>query len=132
MYELFAVPTSGVILNNINTRIVFVLLCHNESKLVFVDYELRFLILEPISLFPPNTPSPRLILIVDDSSASSRVAPLDHFLCTYEDLLDRGDEGFEWVPPSNECNLMTLNYMSGTISSPKGVVHEYLSNIDNN
>ncbi|TQD78022.1 hypothetical protein C1H46_036418 [Malus baccata] len=130
MYELhFAVPMSGAILNNINTRLdsrtVSVLLRHSESKLVFVDYELRSLILEAISLFPQNTSSPRLVLIAGDSGAPSRAAPLDDFLCTYEDLVDRGDEGFEWVSPSNEWVPMTLNYTSGTTSSPKGVVHSH-------
>ncbi|KAK9116384.1 hypothetical protein Sjap_015331 [Stephania japonica] len=42
MYELhFAVPMCGAILNNTNTRlesrIISILLCHNKSKLVFVD-----------------------------------------------------------------------------------------------
>ncbi|KAM1012064.1 hypothetical protein ACFX13_048127 [Malus domestica] len=128
MYELhFAVPMSGAILNTINTRLdtrtVSLLLRHSESKLVFVDYELQSLVLEAISLFPPNTPSPRLVLIANDSGAPSRAAQLDHFLCTYENLVETGDEGFEWVPPSNEWDPITLNYTSGTTSSPKGVVH---------
>ncbi|KAM1340869.1 hypothetical protein ACFX2H_039194 [Malus domestica] len=81
MYELhFAMPMSGAILNNINTHTVFVLLRHNEA----------------ISLFLPNTISHRLVLIADDSSAPSCVAPLDHFMCMYENLVDRGDERFEW------------------------------------
>ncbi|KAM2171686.1 hypothetical protein ACFX1S_035226 [Malus domestica] len=130
MYKLhFAVPMSGAILNNINTRLdsrtISVLLRHSESKLVFVDYELRSLILEAISLFPPNTSSPRLVLIAGDSGAPSRAAPLDDFICTYEDLVDKGDEGFEWVSPSNEWVTMTLNYTSGTTSSLKGVVHSH-------
>ncbi|KAM1487317.1 hypothetical protein ACFX13_001476 [Malus domestica] len=59
------------------------------------------------------------------TGAPSCAAPLDDFLCTYEDLVDRGDEGFEWVSPSNEWVPMTLNYTSGTTSSPKGVVHSH-------
>ncbi|KAM2167594.1 hypothetical protein ACFX1R_041438 [Malus domestica] len=92
MYELhFAMPMSGAILNNINTHTVFVLLRHNEA----------------ISLFLPNTLSHRLVLIADDSSAPSCAAPLDHFMCMYENLVDRGDEGFEWVPSSNKWDPMT-------------------------
>ncbi|KAM2566037.1 hypothetical protein TB1_008598 [Malus domestica] len=86
---------SGAILNNINTRLdtrtVSVLLRHSEA----------------ISLFPLNTLSPRLVLIAHNSSAPLRAAPLDHLLCTYEDLVDKGDEGFKWVPPSNEWDPMT-------------------------
>ncbi|KAM1054006.1 hypothetical protein FF1_001452 [Malus domestica] len=59
------------------------------------------------------------------TGAPSCAAPLDDFLCTYVDLVDRGDEGFEWVSPSNEWVPMTLNYTSGTTSSPKGVVHSH-------
>ncbi|KAB2606484.1 acyl-activating enzyme 6 [Pyrus ussuriensis x Pyrus communis] len=92
MYELhFAVFMSGAILNNINTCTISILLRHSEA----------------ISLFSPNTPSPRLVLMADNLSAPSRETLLDHFLCTYEDLVDRSDKEFEWVPPSNEWDLMT-------------------------
>ncbi|KAJ6884497.1 acyl-activating enzyme 6 [Populus alba x Populus x berolinensis] len=72
-YELqFAVPMAGAILHNINTRLdarnVCILLRHSESKLVFVDYLSRELILEAVSLFPPNTKRPTLVLITDDES----------------------------------------------------------------
>ncbi|KAM1026670.1 hypothetical protein EV2_040651 [Malus domestica] len=90
---------SGAILNNINTHTVSVLLHHNEA----------------ISLFLPNTLSHRLVLIADDSSAPSCAAPLDHFMCTYENLVDRGDERFEWVPSSNKWDPMT--------ATSSGVVH---------
>ncbi|ONI14834.1 hypothetical protein PRUPE_3G011300 [Prunus persica] len=127
MYELhFAVPMSGAILNTINlrldTRTISILLRHSESKLVFVDHQSRSLVLDAISLFPPDTPKPLLVLIADDADAPQRT-PLDRFLCMYEDMVERGDQDFEWVPPTSEWDPMTLNYTSGTTSSPKGVVH---------
>uniref|UniRef100_A0A5B6YX09 Putative acyl-activating enzyme 5, peroxisomal n=1 Tax=Davidia involucrata TaxID=16924 RepID=A0A5B6YX09_DAVIN len=124
MYELhFAVPMAGAILNTINTRLdahtVSVLLRHSESKLIFVDYLSRSLILQAISLFPPNTPLPLLVLITDDEHEAP--SPSDH--ATYESMVERGDSGFKWVRPESEWDPMILNYTSGTTSSPKGVVH---------
>ncbi|CAK9136406.1 unnamed protein product [Ilex paraguariensis] len=127
MYELhFAVPMAGAILNNINLRLdartIAVLLHHSESKLVFVDYQSSSTILEALSLFPHNSQRPLLILITDDE------APLfaaGDFHCTYESLVEKGDPGFTWVQPESELEPMTLNYTSGTTSSPKGVVHSH-------
>lgn len=97
MYELqFAVPMAGFILNNINTRLDARTISHSESKLVFVDHQCRSLLLEAISLFPPNSQPPNLVLISDDDDVAS---------------------------PESEWDPMALNYTSGTTSSPKGVVH---------
>lgn len=119
MYELhFAVPMSGAILNCINTRldarIVSVLLRHSESKLVFVDYLSRSLILEAISLLPKGTKVPLLVIVNENGSSTD---DLD-----YETLLEKGDVGYTWVRPESEWAAMVLNYTSGTTSSPKGVV----------
>ncbi|KAI3982903.1 hypothetical protein MKX01_010386 [Papaver californicum] len=133
MYELhFAVPMSGAILNNINTRLdartISVILCHSESKLIFVDILSHSLILEAFSLFPSEIKSPTLILITDDedetqnSSSSSSTVDLNF---TYEGLLKKGDPDFKWVRPNSEWDPMVLNYTSGTTSAPKGVVHSH-------
>ena len=125
MYELhFAVPMAGAVLNTINTRLdartVSVLLRHSESKLIFVDYQSRPLILESLSFFPPSSQRPLLVLITDDEDSPPSTVD---FLCTYEDMVGRGDPEFKWIRPESEWNPMILNYTSGTTSSPKGVVH---------
>ncbi|KAL5745358.1 hypothetical protein ACOSP7_026504 [Xanthoceras sorbifolium] len=131
MYEVhFAVPFAGAILNSINTRLdartVSVLLQHCQSKLVLVDYLSRSLVLEAISLFPPDTKCPSLVLITDDANddGNGGCGAVDSgFCCTYESLVKNGDPGFKWIRPESEWDPIVLNYTSGTTSSPKGVVH---------
>ncbi|GMI75850.1 hypothetical protein like AT1G21540 [Hibiscus trionum] len=128
MYELqFAVPMSGAVLNNINTRLdantLSVLLQHSESKLIFVDHQSSPLILEAISLFPKSTKPPQLVLIDDEiaSSGSKTLSSTVDFLDHYEGILEDGDPKFKWVRPKSEWDPMVLNYTSGTTSCPKGV-----------
>ncbi|KAL5563446.1 hypothetical protein UlMin_033193 [Ulmus minor] len=129
MYELqFAVPMAGTVLNTINTRLdprtVSVMLRHSESKLIFVDQFSTSLILDAISLFPPETPVPLLVLIADnETDLKASPAVNGPFCCNYENLIERGDPEFKWVRPESEWDPMILNYTSGTTSSPKGVVH---------
>ncbi|KAJ7945757.1 AMP-dependent synthetase/ligase [Quillaja saponaria] len=126
MYELhFAVPMTGAVLNTINLRLdartISVILRHAESKLIIVDCLSRAVVLEALSLFPPNIQRPMLILITDDTVDTS--SPTVDFLDTYEGLVKKGDPGFKWVRPINEWDPMVLNYTSGTTSAPKGVVN---------
>ncbi|RYQ99478.1 hypothetical protein Ahy_B07g087408 [Arachis hypogaea] len=146
-YELhFAVPMSGATLNNLNLRLdhrtLSLLLRHSESKLLFVHTLSQSLIHKALSLFPPNTPLPKLVLITDDTVASHQMkTPLTNhvtvteteseaktvttldFIDTYEGLIAKGDPTFKWARPNSEWDPITLNYTSGTTSSPKGVVH---------
>lgn len=39
--------------------------------------------------------------------------------------MEKGDPDFDWVRPISERDPITLNYTSGTTSSPKGVVHSH-------
>ncbi|XP_015893783.3 2-methylpropanoate--CoA ligase CCL4 [Ziziphus jujuba] len=134
MCELhFAVPMTGAVLNTLNLRLdhrtISILLRHGESKLVFVDKLCKSLIQDAISLFPPGTPIPRLVLIDDDTKEALppplSSSPAVDFLCTYEDMVANGDPGFEWVRPLSGWDPLVLNYTSGTTSSPKGVVHSH-------
>ncbi|GKV00291.1 hypothetical protein SLEP1_g13006 [Rubroshorea leprosula] len=130
MYELhFAVPMSGAILNNINTRLdartVSVLLRHGESKLLFVDVLSRDLALEAVSLLPPDAKRPVLVLITDDDASPSPAVDSHDFSFNYESLMEKGDPDFNWFRPKSEWDPIVLNYTSGTTSSPKGVVHSH-------
>uniref|UniRef100_A0A166BU09 4-coumarate--CoA ligase n=1 Tax=Daucus carota subsp. sativus TaxID=79200 RepID=A0A166BU09_DAUCS len=92
MYELhFAIPMAGAVLHSINTRLdartVSVILGHSESKLVFVDYQSISVISEAISLLPPNSKVPLLVLIGGEEKEES-AASLD-FHCTFEDMMIR-------------------------------------------
>ncbi|CAI9118349.1 OLC1v1019908C1 [Oldenlandia corymbosa var. corymbosa] len=124
MYEAhFAVPMAGAILNTINLRLdsrtISILLHHSESKLVLVDYQSASLVLQALTFFPPNSSRPMLVLITDDDEPSNS----SNFFCSYESLVETGDPGFKWVQPKSDFDPITLNYTSGTTSSPKGVVH---------
>ncbi|XP_023525385.1 probable acyl-activating enzyme 5, peroxisomal [Cucurbita pepo subsp. pepo] len=131
MYELhFAVPMAGAILNTINTRLdaptISVLLCHSESKLIFVDQAYYALIQDALALFPPETNRPMLVLIADDAAAeesSSSVLIEGDCVDSYEGMIRKGDAEFQWIWPASEWDPIVLNYTSGTTSSPKGVVH---------
>ncbi|XP_016570413.2 2-methylpropanoate--CoA ligase CCL4 [Capsicum annuum] len=134
MYELqFAVPMSGAILNNVNFRLdprtLSILLRHSESKLVFVDYQASALVLEAISMFPPNLQRPKLILIEDDSCCNtpSTISKNEYFHDSYENVVESGDPFFKWLAPKSEWEPMTLNYTSGTTYAPKGVLHSHRS-----
>ncbi|KAH6808013.1 acyl activating enzyme 5 [Perilla frutescens var. frutescens] len=131
MYELqFAIPMAGCVLNNINTRLdartISILLRHSESKAIFVDSHLRSLVLDSISLLPPQAHRPILILIADVDDEDDPDSFLN-FHDTYEELLKKGNPEFQWLIPATEWDPATLNYTSGTTSSPKGVVHSHRS-----
>ncbi|PHU00170.1 hypothetical protein BC332_29957 [Capsicum chinense] len=128
MYELhFAVPMAGAVLNTINVRLdartISVLLLHSGSKLVFVDCQSQVLVLDALSLFPPKSDRPILVLIEDDEFHTPQSS--DQFISTYEELVENGDLGFSWVRPKSELDPIVLNYTSGTTSAPKGVVHSH-------
>ncbi|KAK9069384.1 hypothetical protein SSX86_011287 [Deinandra increscens subsp. villosa] len=144
LYELqFAVPMSGAVLNNLNTRLdartIEIMLRHCESKILFVDVHLRVLAQEAVSRFPPGIRRPVVVVIRDGAherftesvslvpqSDESHVNDAESDISTtYEDLVEKGDPNFQWVRPINEWDPITLNYTSGTTSSPKGVVHSH-------
>ncbi|XP_021745231.1 probable acyl-activating enzyme 6 [Chenopodium quinoa] len=123
MYELqFSVPMAGAVVNNINTRLdprtLSVLLRHSESKLVFVDHHLHPILVRALSLFPPGTPHPIIVVIKDTDDVNINGS---NSVASYKQLVDGGNPGFEWIRPKSEWDALALNYTSGTTNNPKGV-----------
>ncbi|GER34783.1 2-succinylbenzoate--CoA ligase [Striga asiatica] len=130
MCELhFAVPMAGAILNTINLRLdsrsISNILLHAESKLVFVDSQSASLASEAVSMLPPGPARPVLILIRDEHCENYDHRYDGFHDLEYEDMVGRGDPSFDWVRPVSELDPISLNYTSGTTSSPKGVVSSH-------
>ncbi|KAK2371988.1 putative acyl-activating enzyme 1, peroxisomal [Trifolium repens] len=132
MYELhFAVPMSGAVLCTLNTRhdssMVSLLLKHSDAKILFVDHELLDIAKGALEILSKSTNKlPLLVLILEcdghQSPPNSSVSP---GTLIYENLIYEGKLEFEVKRPKDEWDPITLNYTSGTTSSPKGVIYSH-------
>ena len=118
----FAVPMIGAVLNANNTRLeastIAYIIDQSEARVYIVDTELSALAAEALTL-AESTP---LVIDIDDVEGPSgaRIGTM-----TYEDLLAEGDAGFEYGPPADEWDAITVGYTSGTTGDPKGVVYSH-------
>ena len=133
MYEAhFGVPMAGAILNTLNIRLdadtLSFILDHGEAKALITDGEFSDVMRKAL------TKAGRDLLVID---IDDPLGPPDRNIgqITYEALLDEGDPEFDWMPPEDEWQAISLNYTSGTTGNPKGVVYHhrgaYLNAISN-
>ncbi|KAJ4702267.1 AMP-dependent synthetase/ligase [Melia azedarach] len=133
MYELhFSVPMAGAILCTLNIRhdsaMVAVLLRHSEAKIILVDYQFLHIAQGAFEIL--SKASARLPLLVVIPECGETVPLIGKFVSTfenfeYESLIAMGKPEFEVRRPNDEWDPISLNYTSGTTSSPKGVVYSH-------
>ena len=117
----FAVPMLGAVLNPINIRLdpgtIRFILSHGEAKALITDTRFSAPVKEALKGLDEK------ILVIDimdaqtDEPEGERLGETD-----YETFLTSGEPDFDWSPPQDEWNAISLNYTSGTTSDPKGVV----------
>jgi 3-(methylthio)propionyl---CoA ligase len=124
MYEChFGVSMAGAVLNTLNTRLdteaIAFMLEHGEAKILITDREFSGTVETALA----SLKSKPFVIDVDDpeyGGPGRRIGAEE-----YERFIAAGDPHYEWTPPKDEWNAISLNYTSGTTGNPKGVVYHH-------
>ncbi len=133
MFEChFGVPMSGAVLNTLNVRLdsetIAFMLEHAEARVLITEREFSDTVTRALAMLRKRP----LVIDVDDPTyvGGTLLGEID-----YESFLNEGDPYFDWTPPADEWQAITLNYTSGTTGNPKGVVYHhrgaYLNAVNN-
>ena len=119
----YGVPMVGAVLNTLNTRldaaIIAFTLDHAETKVLIIDKEFSGVMRAALALCKVKP----LVIDYDDPEYAGPGESIGSV--EYEAFIADGDPNFNWVPPRDEWDAITLNYTSGTTGDPKGVVYHH-------
>ncbi len=122
----YGIPMAGAVLNPLNTRLqdreIAFILDHCGATALIVDSEFA----ELASRALRHLEEPPSVILVEDTEGPE---PRDDasFLAArrYEDVLAAGSAKFQWTPPADEWDTISVLYTSGTVGNPKGVVFQH-------
>ncbi len=119
----YAVPMTGAVLHSMNTRldaqIIAFQLDHAEAKILITDREFAATVKEALELAKVKP----FVIDYDDPEFAQDGEMLGEI--EYEDFIKDGDPDYDWTPPDDEWDAISLNYTSGTTGNPKGVVYSH-------
>jgi 3-(methylthio)propionyl---CoA ligase len=116
----------GAVWHAINPRLIPAQISYivNHARDVALLFDATFLPI--VERLAGELSSVRLLVLMADRSAMPQTA-LSNLVC-YEELVDGGDERFEW-PNLDELSASSLFYTSGTTGNPKGVLYSHRSDM---